>query len=591
MSGAALVWIAVCAVVALCATFAASRVRRALSKRIEQEQRRAERTAELQIATLEALALAVDARERPPRDGRRVQYLAVELAKALGLIGDELEAIRTAALLRDIGKLAVPDHILAKPGPLTPEELEKVKCHPRAGADIIGVVPFPYAVAPLILSHHERWDGTGYPDGLSGTDIPLGARVLAVVDSYDALVSMRPYHRAAPPEAAAFVLRQEAGHRLDPQVVEVFLRILPTLRVDGIPPLDSGRSVLDDISIAHQELDGLYEISRSMGTTLGVAETMTLISSKLSVLVPFSACALFLTNEDSDDLTCWFAAGTESDTLLRLTFKNGQGHTGWVARHRTPLIDVPAAADLAAGGSSARSALQSALITPLVMRERLVGALCLYHTERGIYTRDHRRVMERVCDQAAAVIHNSLLYDRTRAASLTDPLTGLPNRRVLETYTATELARAARIKGELALIVIDMDEFKSINDTHGHHAGDRALQLVANTLSAVVRPYDVCARFAGDEFVIILAGCGPEEAEAKRRELQEAVAKIVVDERDGFQSLSVSAGVACYPADGTEYDSLLEVADRRMYADKARGKGMVPSRPSLHVVSENRAAR
>ena len=589
MSGPAILWIAICAFVALGATFAASRVRRALSSRVEQEQRRAERTAELQIATLEALALAVDARERPPRDGKRVQYFAVELAKALGMIGDELEAIRTAALLRDIGKLAVPEHILAKPGPLTAEELEKVKCHPRAGAEIIGVVPFPYPVAPLIQSHHERWDGTGYPDGLRGTDIPLGARVLAVVDSYDALVSARPYHRAAPPEAAANVLRQEAGHRLDPVAVEAFLRILPTLRFEGMQSPDSGRTVLDDISVAHQELDALYEISRGMGTTLGVAETMTLISSKLFVLVPFSACALFLTHEDSDDLTCWFANGIESDVLLRLTFASGQGHTGWVAQHRTPLIDVSAAADLAAGGSSVRTALQSALITPLVMRDRLVGTLCLYHTDRGIYTRDHRRVMERVCDQAAAVIHNSLLFDRTRAASLTDPLTGLPNRRVLETYVATELARTERLKAGLALMVIDVDEFKSINDTHGHHAGDRALQQVAKALSALVRPYDVCARFAGDEFVIILAECGPDEAETRRQELQEAVTKIAAEECAPAGPLSVSVGAACYPVDGTDYESLLAVADRRMYSDKGRGKRR-SSRTTLHVVSDNRAA-
>jgi diguanylate cyclase (GGDEF)-like protein len=590
MSGATLLWITICAFVALVATFASSRVRRALSSRVEQEQRRAERTAELQIATLEALALAVDARERPPRDGKRVQYFAVELARTLGLSGDELEAIRAAALLRDIGKLAVPDHILAKPGPLTPEEIEKVKCHPRAGAEIIGVVPFPYPVAPLILSHHERWDGTGYPDGLRGADIPLGARVLAVVDSYDALVSTRPYHSAAAPEAAASVLRQEAGRRLDPVAVEAFLRILPTLRYEGVQPLDGGRTVLDDISGAHRELDVLYEISRSMGTTLGVAETMALISSKLAALVPFSACALFLTDEDTDDLTCWFATGVESDVLRGLTFPGGQGHTGWVARHRSPLIDVPAETDLAAGGSSVPTALQSALITPLLVRERLVGTLCFYHTERGVYTRDHRRVMERVCDQAAAVLHNSQLFDRTRAASLTDALTGLPNRRVLETYVATELSRTERIEGELALIVLDVDEFKSINDTHGHHAGDRALKQVANALSSRVRPYDVCARFAGDEFVIVLTECGPEQAEARRLEFQEAVANIAADERAPLARLSVSAGAACYPVDGTDYDSLLAVADRRMYSDKARGRARLSPRASLHVVGDTRAA-
>ena len=105
---------------------------------------------------------------------------------------NEIQGVKTAALLHDIGKLAVPEHILSKPGPLTQEEFQKIRIHPQVGAEIIAGVPFPYPVAPLILSHHERWDGKGYPAGMKGDEIPAGARILAVVDYFDALTSERP---------------------------------------------------------------------------------------------------------------------------------------------------------------------------------------------------------------------------------------------------------------------------------------------------------------------------------------------------------------------------------------------------------------
>ena len=144
-----------------------------------------------------------------------MQVFAAGLAKAIGMSENEIQGVKTAALLHDIGKLAVPEHILSKPGPLTQEEFQKIRIHPQVGAEIIAGVPFPYPVAPLILSHHERWDGKGYPAGMKGEEIPSGARILAVVDYFDALTSERPYHKAMSDEGAVGLLRQEAGQALD----------------------------------------------------------------------------------------------------------------------------------------------------------------------------------------------------------------------------------------------------------------------------------------------------------------------------------------------------------------------------------------
>ena len=198
--------------------------------RIEDEQRYVQETSDLHLATVEALARAIEAKDHGrPSHMRRLQLFAVRLAEAVNLPIDTVQALKTAALLHDIGKLAVPEHILSKPGPLTHEEFQKIRVHPQVGAEIIATVPFPYPVAPLILCHHERWDGKGYPNGLAGEDIPIGARVLAIADYYDAVTAERPYHKAMSHETAVALLTYESGRALDPNLVRLFIDRLPAL--------------------------------------------------------------------------------------------------------------------------------------------------------------------------------------------------------------------------------------------------------------------------------------------------------------------------------------------------------------------------
>jgi diguanylate cyclase (GGDEF)-like protein/putative nucleotidyltransferase with HDIG domain len=570
-----------------------------LAARLEKERRHAQRMSELHLATIEALALAIDAKDQTAHNHiGRVQIYASALARAAGMSDDDVHAVKTAALLHDIGKLAVPEHILAKPGPLTPEEFQKVRIHPQVGAEIIAAVPFPYPVAPLILSHHERWDGRGYPAGLRGEDIPLGARILCLVDYFDALTSDRPYHKPMSVEAAVTLIQQEAGKALDPALVNAFVRILPDIRAEaegadlakprlslasreseGAPMLGSPRaaaarpSVLDDIAVAHREIYALYEIAQTMGTSLGVSDTMAHISSKLSSLVPFSACALFLHTEATETLYCRFATGVDSELIQQLALKNGQGLSGWVARNRRPLVNARPSADLDAAGSNLPTALQSALVCPLIWGDSFIGTIAVYHTTPGFYRDDHRRLLDRVCEQGAAVIHNAIVFEQTQEASLTDPLTGLPNTRFMFMHLTRELARADRLNSEVSLLVMDLNDFKDINDTYGHHVGDRALREISRVLRDGIRPYDIVVRYAGDEFIVVLAGCGRDEAETKRAELQHAVEHIPFDPIPGkLLALSISAGVAVFPHDGDSYESLLAKADSRMYRDKSGRK-------------------
>ena len=578
--------------------------------RIEDERRHVQEMSDLHLATIEALTLAIDAKDQTAQSHiRRVQVYAAGLAKALGMSEQEIQGVKTAALLHDIGKLAVPEHILSKPGPLTQEEFQKIRIHPQVGAEIISAVPFPYPVAPLILSHHERWDGRGYPQGLRGEDIPLGARILTVVDYFDALTSDRPYHRAMDHDAALALLGQEAGKALDPAIVSLFVQQLPMLAAEADrqeqapsrrltlePTSELGRpavgfenetgartnTVFDDIALAHKEIYALYEIAQSMGTSLGVADTMALISSKLSNLVPFATCALFLYDEDQDVLRCRFATGIDSEIIGGMVVKSGQGLTGWVTRNRRPLVNARPTADFeAAGLGGTPTSLKSAIVAPLTFSDRLIGVLAVYQEAEDAYTDDHRRLIDRVCEQAGAVINNASLFEKTEKDSLTDALTGLPNTRSMFTHLTRELARAERLKSEVALLVMDCDDFKEINDTHGHHVGDRALREVANVLKAGVRPYDLCVRYAGDEFIVVLSGCGADEAERKRLELKRAMSEVAFEARPGKRvPLSISVGAAVYPHDGETYEALLAAGDARMYRDKTsrRGSGRSASR-------------
>jgi diguanylate cyclase (GGDEF)-like protein/putative nucleotidyltransferase with HDIG domain len=574
--------------------------------RVAEQERHLKEVSNLHLASVEALARAIDARDQTidqARSGenhlRRVQAWAMALAEAAGMTPESVDAVKVAALLHDIGKLAVPEHILTKPGRLTAKEFARVRIHPIVGAEIIKAVPFPYAVAPLIRSHHERWDGSGYPDGLRGEETPLGARVLAVVDYFDALTSARPYHGPMDRESAIATMEEEAGRALDPTLVTLFLRILPTLSrsttdehpllppsaraaASGAPivgvsnerhsPSPAASWVFHNITLATQEMRALHEIAQTLGTRLSVDDTMALLTSKLSRLIPGSCWVLFLHERAEDVLRCRFATGLDGDTVSRLVIPCGDGASGWAARHRAPAVNARAAADFeAAGVPSSSRGFQSALAYPLLDGPELIGTLTVYHVDNDPFSEEHRHVLEHISAQVASVIRNAVTFERLQDVSLTDPLTELPNSRALkEVLRQVVVVDASGEHRRSALIVIDLDDFKTINDAHGHQKGDAALHAVARTIRAHVRDSDFCARYGGDEFVAVLAGCDRVEAEQRARELQDAVAHVPFKSNHGESlNLGISAGVSVFPEDGTTIDALIAAADRQMYLNKS----------------------
>jgi diguanylate cyclase (GGDEF)-like protein len=383
----------------------------------------------------------------------------------------------------------------------------------------------------------------------------------------------------------------------------VFLDLLPTLQFAGQALAGPGehdahglarprrliengeKAAFANIARAHQEIYALYEVAQAIGSSLGVADTMSLIAGKLTVLVPFACCALFVSDEDGT-VRCRFSAGVDGEDLQGLTLGAGRGVAGWVIRNRRSLVNASPTADFeAADMPPAAPHLRSAIVCPLISGDHVVGALALYHVDQDFYSDEHRRLLDRISEQAAAAIANSIVFEQTREESLSDALTGLPNSRYMLTHLTSELARAERLGTQVAILVLDLDDFKEINDNHGHRAGDRALREVARVLREAIRPYDVCVRYAGDEFIIVLAGCGPGEAESKRLELQRAVDGLVFEASSGCAvRLGLSIGAALFPDDGDSYEALLATADGRMYRDKKlRKRGEAASRSSRHV--------
>jgi diguanylate cyclase (GGDEF)-like protein/putative nucleotidyltransferase with HDIG domain len=589
--------------------------------RVEDQQRHLGEVSALHLASVEALARAIGARDQTLEASRmasdthvrRVQLLAVSLARTAGMSDNDVKGVEVAALLHDIGKLAVPEHILTKPGRLTEDEFSVIRMHPSVGAEIIRAVPFPYPVAPLIESHHERWDGSGYPRGLSGSAIPLGARILSIVDYFDALIADRPYHKAISEDEALTIILGEGGKALDPDLVTKFAQILrdqPTastvpasagamatdapaiglpatgLAASDAPSQEGVQSALENITRANQEMRALYEVAEAMGTRLSLADTMALVASKLTPLVPASSWALFLHDDTADVCRCTFATGLDAERLQQISVPFGTGTIGWLARGSQPIVNARPAADFEAAKLPADTSLRSMIAFPLTVRNRFIGALAAYHVEPEHFTPTHQRILDRVAPQAAKVVQDALTFEHVRNLSVTDPLTGLANTRGFKSSFDRELPKADRYDTKRALLVIDVDRFKLINDLYGHDVGDRALQAIARTLERSIRPYDICGRNGGDEFVVLLTECDAPPAAQRALEIQQAVAAIRFEVAPGeLAPLAISVGTALYPDDGLDYEALLKKADRRMYADKSARKAPRPAeRDELHVL-------
>jgi len=582
-------------------------------ERLESEKQLAEELTSLHLRTIEALALAIEAKDNTTRDHlQRVQVYAMELAKKLDLTHEETEALRAASLLHDIGKLAVPEHIISKPGKLTPEEFEKMKIHPVVGAEILERVRFPYPVVPIVRAHHEKWDGSGYPYGLTADQIPIGARILSAVDCLDALASDRQYRRALPLDEAMRVVISESGRAYDPQIVHLLSKhymeweamakaegaraeklstdlkvergLAPAAGFEMSAPLPAKQTpallqgdFLSSIAAARQEVQALFEISQELGNSLSLDETLSVLGIRLRRIIPHHALAIWVVREKA--LVPEYVNGEDYRLFSSLAIPVGQGLSGWVAENRKPILNGnPSVEPGYLNDPKKFSTLRSAVAVPLEGMSGVIGVVTLYHSDRDAFTKDHLRILLAIGAKIGMSIENAIRFRQVESSATTDFLTGLPNARSLFLQLDAELARCRRTVQPLAVLVTDLDGFKQINDRFGHLDGNKVLRSVASGFKSVCREYDYVARMGGDEFVILLPGVKQEDVKAKLEQL-ETVVKKVCHEIFSEDLLGASIGVAVYPADGRDAEQLLAEADRRMYQNKRfRKDGLKPSR-------------
>jgi putative nucleotidyltransferase with HDIG domain len=375
----------------------------------------------LYLSTVETLAMAIDAKDDVTHSHvRRVQAYAVGLARALKVTDElTLKAIEAAALLHDTGKLAVPERILNKPGKLTESEFERMKEHVDIGADILSLVEFPYPVVPIVRAHHESWDGSGYPRGLRGTDIPIGARILSVVDCFDALTSDRPYRRRMTDDEAIAILRERQGRMYDPDVVDTFVLVYRDLEVGGhdapqhrevMQRVTQSRhdAVVRDVAPevtagAPSSLLAFVSLARVASGDAGLGDVLALGSRLLTDIVPGATGAWFVPDGLRDGLVVAHAFGPSASALRGVTVAIGDRLTGWVAANRQGIVNSDAALDL--GTKAETASLQSCMSVPLLMGESLVGVLSLYAPSANAFADDCGRLIQMVAPHIAAAMH------------------------------------------------------------------------------------------------------------------------------------------------------------------------------------------
>src|SRR6266446_3727550 len=543
-------------------------------ERVNTKTREAEELSRLHLATVEALATAIDAKDQTTHyHVRRVQIYAEGIGRLLNLSVGELAALKAGALLHDVGKLAVPDHILNKPGTLTPAEFEKMKVHTNVGAEILSRVNFPYPVLPIVKHHHERWDGRGYPDGLMGKQIPITARIMSVVDCFDSVREDRPFRPGMNREEAIDLLRKGAGTHFDPKVVKLFTQHLPKFEAEiearglidqihmGAPrtPMPTAEDQValarenasfgayDQIRNAHREVYALYEIARTFGSSLY--------------------------DEVKGYATAALTVGLNAEAMRGRCVAPGEGVTGFALSIRRPVNQFHPSLDFVNLHVAADLGYHSMASLPLFKDDLLLGAVSVYSTTLTEYSEDHIRLMETVTRLASDALANAVHHARAESNALTDPLTGLPNARSLHIRFEEEVARARRTESAFQLIMLDLDDFKIVNDTFGHKLGDRMLREVAALVQAQLREYDFLARYAGDEFVAIVPDMAVDQVDELRERIERIVSAFSIEVRaQGRARVGISLGSAVFGIDGETLDQLVIAADQAMYRAKSEHK-------------------
>jgi diguanylate cyclase (GGDEF)-like protein/putative nucleotidyltransferase with HDIG domain len=557
---------------------------------------------------LEMLAMAIDAKDDVTHDHiQRVKLFACRIGQAVGLSDLEIEALKAGALLHDIGKIGVPAYILNKPGKLTEHEFEQMKLHTIIGADMLSNVPFRYPVVPIVRHHHERWDGRGYPDGLAGEDIPKTARILTLVDNYDALRSDRPYKTGMTREEALSYIKENAGSFFDPTLVELFLSMVDQLENEAqafkpppnnkrrepaiaksspaagyeLPPnLDRAAKALSSIAETNQRVTALYEMARTLASHLSLEDTVAILSNRLSKLVPFTTCAISLFDPSRSEFEVIHATGLHADRLIRRRMPAEAGITGWAITNQRPMYNTNPVLDLGFLGQETASHYKGVMVFPMVRNQEALGAIAVYSTEIAAYGSDHIQLMESALQPASDAIYNALAFEQAHRTAFTDSVTGTLNTRSLSSQFERELTRSQKVGESLSILVVSLDNLQDAAAAEGVGA-DQLVAQFSRLLRYHVRESDVLARYSANTFVAMLVDTGLAQAREIRGRIRDSISELTYK-----NSLFVALGAATSPDDGTTFDDLFNHAQADLNAYR-QNLDLVPTSLTDIVVAAN----
>jgi diguanylate cyclase (GGDEF)-like protein/putative nucleotidyltransferase with HDIG domain len=550
------------------------------------------------LQTIEAMAMSVDAKDRYTHGHiRRVQVFAEELAKCCGISDEnQLMALKAGALLHDIGKIAIPEYILNKPTVLTAGEFEKMKLHPIVGANILKNIEFPYPVIPAVRSHHERWDGRGYPDGLKGEEIPLIARILSLVDCYDALTTDRPYRSPMKRSELEEFFTREAGKAYDPHLVETFLKNLdrleaaekaaelpsqdiwgiraeskeerPSVRpLERVQPTISYQNALRVDSRIQREIYSVFEFTQADIHGLDRSDVLYFMGRKLQNVLTFDAGAFFLADLDSGEVIAERTVGPSGAILEGVRLRLEQKLTGWVAANNQALSNLPPFPDFLSYPEIGTKFALSA-IAPMNSSGTVVGAISLYRFDNTKFTEEEFRRLELLASQTAIAL------SRLRSTAGDEPVlfdnpTGLPNAFQLHLMFDQVSIDAKRYEYPLALLTIQAENSAKGRRRFGLTTIQDAVNFAAGILRGELRDTDLLTRCGPHEFVVLSPGTTREQAEALKSRVQDVLDRSPYKINSESQvSVRASVGVAVFPEDGTSLRDLLSCAENRLTEDR-----------------------
>jgi diguanylate cyclase (GGDEF)-like protein/putative nucleotidyltransferase with HDIG domain len=556
--------------------------------RVAEAEKHLKEQEQLYLRTVESLALAVDAKDQTTYGHiRRVRIYATRMAKLCNIKDpNELKAIETGALLHDIGKLAIDDYILNKPGRLSKEEFEKIKVHSAAGDEILQHVHFPFPAAKLVRHHHERWDGNGYPDGLKGEEIPLGARILAVADAFDAIRFSRPYKLAIQTEEARELLLAQSGIFYDPEVLKLFIDHIEEIEQAAVKetensPEPSFRKYFETVNRALSaadvsasvpsntmdmpaELILLAEFCSTIAGHLELKDLLPIFASRMKRILPFDMCAFYLL-DGNDSLRAVHAGGIFAENIQDHIISVGKGISGWVYAHKRPMINTGPALDFH-DVEGDFSIFKDTLVVPITHDNESLGTISLYAKALSSYTRNELEILQALASFLAPIIYDSKKQETPASEKILDPTTRMHRMSYLTAICPQLISLAEINRSPASLIFFEISNLSQITRLYGSGIGDAAIKKIADDIKLELRETDIVVRFGHQGFVAFLPGVRDQQALHCAQRLRQQIKGHASTIGGQNYSIDCQIGMASYPRDGINIFALLNSAQKSVEA-------------------------